>query len=99
MDGFSINLAEDGVFLVVEPGCEVSIGEVATALRERRITDYNSQAVKMALEKKEGSPVLIADPQKEEDREADFRIKISEDGLKCELWLIPPSGNAAMPTM
>jgi len=99
VDGFTINITEDGVFLVVNPDCEASIGELISALKERGITDYNGKAVKAALENKQGNPVRVADPQKEEDREADFRIKISEDGLKCEMWLIPPSGNAVMPTL
>jgi uncharacterized protein (DUF342 family) len=94
-----IDMAEDGVFLTVAPDCQASAGSVISALKERGVTDYYGDAVKAALENRQGTPVRVAEPCKEEDKEADFRIKISEDGLSCELWLIPPSGSAAMPTV
>jgi uncharacterized protein (DUF342 family) len=97
--GFELNMTGDGVFLTVSPDCASSIGKIVSALKERGVTDYDGDAVKHALENKQGTPVKVAAPHKEEDREADFRIKISEDALSCELWLIPPSGGAAMPTV
>jgi uncharacterized protein (DUF342 family) len=97
--GFDINLAEDGVFLVVTPDCSASTGNVISALKEKGVTDYDGGAIKSALENKLGTPVRVASPHKEEAKDADFRIKISEDALTCEIWLIPPSGGGAMPTL
>ncbi|MDR3164124.1 MAG: FapA family protein [Synergistaceae bacterium] len=97
--GFELNVTEEGIFLEVAPDCTDSIGKVIGTLRERGIMDYDGDAVRQALENKQGIPVRIAAPRKEEEREADFRIKVSEDALTCELWLIPPSGGAAMPTV
>ncbi|MDR0764582.1 MAG: FapA family protein [Synergistaceae bacterium] len=105
--GFELNITEEGVFLVVAPDCTASIGEIISALKERGVTNYDGNEVKNAFDNKQGAPVRVADPRedKEEDkdggegREADFRIKISEDALTCELWLIPPSGDKAMPTL
>jgi len=97
--GFELDLAENGVFLTVNPDSTASMGNVTSALKEKGITDYNGGAIKSAIENKQGTPVQIAAPHKEEDKEADFRIKISEDGLTCELWLILPSGSAPMPTV
>ena len=96
--GFELNMTGEGVFLVVAPDCTSSIGKVVSALKERGVTDYDGGAVKRALENKQGTPIRVAAPHKEEEREADFRIKISEDALTCEMWLIPPSGGRAMPT-
>jgi uncharacterized protein (DUF342 family) len=96
--GFELNMTGDGVFLVVAPDCTASAGKVVSALKERGVTDYDGGAVKLALENKQGAPVRVAAPHKEEKREADFRIKISEDALTCEIWLIPPSEGGAMPT-
>jgi uncharacterized protein (DUF342 family) len=97
--GFELNMTGEGVFLVVAPDCTDSAGNVVSALRERGITDYDGSAVNSALENKQGTPVRVAAPHAEEEREADFRIKISEDALTCELWLIPPSGGKEMPTV
>ena len=97
--GFELNMTGDGVFLVVAPDCTASAGKVVSALKERGVTDYDGGAVKAALENKQGTPVRVAAPHTEEERDADFRIKISEDALTCELWLIPPSSSAAMPTV
>ncbi|MDR3278984.1 MAG: FapA family protein [Synergistaceae bacterium] len=97
--GFEINLTEQGVYLVVHPDSTASVGNVISALKEKGITDYNGGVIKAAIENKQGTQVQIAAPHTEEAREADFRIKLSEDGLTCEMWLIPPSGGAAMPTI
>ena len=97
--GFELNMTGEGVFLVVAPDCTASTGNVVSALKERGVTDYDGGAVKSALENKQGTPVRVAAPHEEEGREADFRIKISEDALTCEIWLIPPSGGKAMPTV
>jgi uncharacterized protein (DUF342 family) len=97
--GFEINHTEDGVFLVVNPDSSDSVGSVVSALKESGITDYNGGVIKKALEDKLGTPVRIASPHKAETKDADFRIKISEDALTCELWLIPPTGGGAMPTV
>jgi uncharacterized protein (DUF342 family) len=95
--GFDIELAEDGVFLVVAPDCTASIGNVISNLKAKGVTDYDGGAIKAALENKLGTPVRVSSPHKEEAKDADFRIKISEDGLTCEMWLIPPTGGGAMP--
>ncbi|MDR1966668.1 MAG: FapA family protein [Synergistaceae bacterium] len=98
--GFEINLSEEGVFLVVNPDCSASAGNVTSALKEKGVSDYDGNAVKTALENKLGTPVRVAAAKPPEElREADFRIKISEDALTCEMWLIPPSGAAPMPTV
>jgi uncharacterized protein (DUF342 family) len=100
--GFEINLTEDGFFLVVPPGSTASTGDVVSALRERGVSDYDGSAIKQALDDKTGSPVQIAanaNGEAKESKEADFRLKMSEDGLTCEMWVIPPSGDAPMPTV
>lgn len=103
-----IDLKADGVFLVIEPDSTVSVSDVAAELAARGIIKYNGIAVKAAVEAKTGRPTKIADPietkapQEEvatDSREADFRIRISEDALMCELWYIPETGNAPHPTM
>ncbi|MDR1509332.1 MAG: FapA family protein [Synergistaceae bacterium] len=97
--GFDINFAEDGVFLVVTPDCSASTVNVISALKEKGVTDYDGGAIKSALENKLGAPVRVASHHKEEAKDADFRMKISEDGLTCEMWLIPPSSGGAKPTL
>ncbi|MDR1472271.1 MAG: FapA family protein [Synergistaceae bacterium] len=98
-NSFDIDLTEEGLFLTVPPGSTASTGDVISALKERGVSDYDGGVIKKALDDKIGSPVQIASKVKEEAREADFRLKVSEDGLTCEMWMIPPSGGAAMPTV
>jgi uncharacterized protein (DUF342 family) len=96
---FEINLLEDGVFLVVFPDSSDSLTDVVSAISEKGVKQYNGVLVKSAVEAKTGLPVKIADPQAEEPIEADFRLRVSDDGLTCEMWYIPESGGAAPPTM
>jgi uncharacterized protein (DUF342 family) len=97
--GFEINLESSGVFLVVNPDSSASMGDVVSALKDRGVSDYDGGVIKGALDEKRGNPVRIAGPHIEESRDADFRIKISDDALTCELWLIPAVGKGAPPTV
>ena len=96
---FEINLLEEGVFLVVSPDSSDSLADVVSAIGEKGIKQYNGTVVKTALEEKTGLPVRIAEPHLEEAIEADFRLRVSDDGLTCEMWYIPESGGAAPPTL
>lgn len=99
---FEIELKSDGVFLQIAPDSPASLSDVASALVEKNVSKYNGTAVKQAVEAKTGLPVRIADPieiPKEEPVEADFRMRVSTDALKCEMWYIPESGGAPKPTL
>lgn len=96
---FTINFAEDGVFLTVSPDCSDSLADIVSLIGEKGISQYNGTAVKTALEEKTGLPVRIAEPHVEEAREADFRLRTSDDGLTCEMWYIPESGGALPPSL
>lgn len=99
---FEFDFKSDGVFLIVAPDSPATISDVSSALAARGIVKYNGTAVKGAVEAKTGRPVRIADPVeevKEEAVEADFRLRVSTDGLKCEMWYIPESGGAPHPTL
>lgn len=96
---FEITLKEEGVFLKVTPDCSESVSAIVSALKEKGILDYNGEAVNRALDEKTGEQVRVADSRVEEAKEADFRMKISEDALTCEMWFIPPAGSAAFPTI
>ncbi|MDR3331724.1 MAG: FapA family protein [Synergistaceae bacterium] len=95
--GFELNLTEEGVFLVIAPGESVSVSDVVSELKDKGITNYDGGAMSRALEEKLGTPVRVAEAL--ESREADFRLKISDDALKCEMWYIPEEGTAPHPTM
>lgn len=102
--GFEISLKEDGVYLQVSPACALSLSDVVGALKERGVTDYDGEVVRKALEEKLGQPLRIAAPHAAgsgdaDSKDADFRIRISDDALSCEVWLIPPQGAGAMPTL
>ena len=96
---FEINLLEEGVFLIVSPDSSDSLADVVSAVGEKGIKQYNGKAVKAALEEKTGLPVRIAEPHLVVAIEADFRLRVSDDGLKCEMWYIPESGGAAPPSL
>lgn len=95
--GFEITLKEDGVFLRVSSAKVGSLPEVAAALKELSVSDYNGEAVKKALDDQLDEPILIAPPI--EAKDADFRIRIAEDSLVCDVWLIPPIGAGTWPTL
>lgn len=97
--GFMLNLTEEGVFLIVPPDSTATVSDTISAIKERGIEEYEGQAVKAALEQRTGNPVRIAEPHKEEAKEADFRLRVSDDGLTCEMWYIPESGGALPPTV
>ena len=96
--GFEISLKEDGVYLRVSPAFDGSISGVVAALKEKGVSDYNGEIVKKALEDKLDEPLRVADPVVVDSKDADFRIRISEDSLTCEVWLIPPVGSGSWPT-
>lgn len=97
--GFEIQLKEDGVYLQVSPACTQSLSNVVAALKEKGITDYDGEVVNKALEEKLDEPLRIAGPHEIDSKDADFRIRIADDSLTCEVWLIPSSGAGAMPTL
>ena len=83
MDGFTLDMAEDGVFLTVAPDCQASAGNVISALKERGVVDYYGDAIKTALENRQGTPERVAEPCKAEDKEADSgHVKIITNGGK-----------------
>ena len=96
---FTVNLTEEGVFLMVPPDSTATLSDILSAIKEKGVEEYTGQAVKAAFEQKTGRSVRIAEPHKEEAREADFRLRVSEDGLSCEMWYIPESGGAPAPTV
>lgn len=97
--GFEISLKEDGVYLKISPACAGSLADVIAALKDRGITDYDGEAVKKALEEKLDKPLRIAAPHEDDSKNADFRIKIADDSLTCEVWIIPPVGSGSWPTL
>ncbi|MDR1482641.1 MAG: FapA family protein [Synergistaceae bacterium] len=100
--GFKLNLTEGGAFLTITPDASVSIVDVISELKEKGISDYDGEAVKRALQEKRGTPIRVSISEAQnatEAREADFRIKISEDALTCEMWYIPEEGSAPHPTI
>lgn len=100
---FEITSNSEGVFLVIAPDSPATLSDVAAAIAERGIAKYNGTAVKSSVEAKTGRPVKIAEPQeieeKDESTEADFRFRVSPDGLTCEMWYIPETGDAPHPTV
>lgn len=68
-------------------------------LKKKSIDDYDGVAVKAAFDQQTGTPTLIAPPHEEAEKEADFRLRVSEDGLTCEMWYIPEAGGASHPSL
>ena len=96
--GFDIRVTEKGVFLNVSPDCSASVADVVSAVRAKGVSDYDGGVLKKAIEEKLGHDIRIADTPPEESADAEFRMKISDDALTCEMWFIPPKGSAAPPT-
>lgn len=96
---FQLDLKPDGVFLAVAPDCANSLSDITALLAEKGIKQYNGTAVKACFEAKTGRPIKIAEPHIEKPTEADFRMRVSSDGLQCEMWYIPESGGAPPPTI
>ena len=98
--GFVISLTENGVFLKVLPDCSVSVADVVAAIKAKGVYGYDGEVLKKALDEKLGEEVRIADLPAEETETAgaELRMKVSEDALTCEMWLIPPKGAAPLPT-
>ena len=89
---FEIVLQADGLFLTVFPDCNASLSDVSAQLRERGLLEYNGDLITQALTESLGVPVRIGEPQQEITREAEFRVRIADDALSCELWVVPPIG-------
>lgn len=96
--GFEISLRKDGVYLRISPACPCSLSDVVGALKEKGITDYDGEIVRRGVEEKLGVSLRVAAPHTADSKDADFRIRVSDDSLTCEVWLIPPVGAGAMPT-
>ena len=91
-ENFEIVLQTDGLFLTVFPDCNASLSDVSAQLRERGLLDYNGDIINQALDERLGEPVRIGEPQQEITREAQFRVRVADNALACELWVVPPIG-------
>ena len=94
---FSIQVREDGVFLVVTPpdadGMPIEVGQVLDALAERKLTDYDRATVEDAVRQKNGNPVKIA--EKSSGRiKAEISVVVSRDRMEAFLQIDLPEGAA-----
>ncbi|MCX7828430.1 MAG: FapA family protein [Thermanaerothrix sp.] len=100
MEGFfRLKVTDEGMFLVVNPEGDVTLSDVVALLKERRIEDYDGQAVAKAVQERTGEPVKIADRKPELDRPAEVEIRISEDAMSCSIRVIPPLGPLPLPSV
>lgn len=94
-----LKVTDEGIYLVVDPDGDVTLSDVVSLLKDRRIEDYDGQAVSKAVQDRTGDPVKIADRRPELDRPAEVEIKISDDALSCSLRVLPPLGPLPLPSV
>ena len=98
---FSIQVRDDGVFLVVAPpdadGKPVEAGQVFDALAERKLTEYDRAAVEDVVRQKAGIPARIEEKNNGK-KKADISIVVSRDRMEAFLQVDLPEG-ASKPEM
>ncbi len=94
-DRFSVQTRDDGVFLVVvaaETGdLPLEVGSVLDALALAKIADYNRAAVDEAVRAMNGTPVKIAEAQKQRPV-ASINVLVSRDRMEAFLQIEIPDG-------
>ncbi len=92
---FSVQVLEEGVFLVVampsEGGPAIEMGQVLDYLAAQQIVEYNRLAVEEAVRSHSSSPVKIADSQKAKP-EAQISVIVARDRMEAFLQIDLPNG-------
>jgi len=92
---FSIQVREDGVFLIVMPPAEgealVEVGQILDELAVQKIDDFNRMALEDAINARNGTPVKIAEIQKEKP-DAEISVMVSRDRMEAFLQIELPGG-------
>ena len=92
---FSIEIREEGVFLVVEAPASgatpVQVGQIVDALNAQKVEDYNRAAVEAAVRSMSGEPVKIAESQKSRPQ-AEISVLVSRDRMEAFLQIDLPEG-------
>jgi len=92
---FSIQVREDGVFLIVTAPAEgealVEVGQILDELAVQKIDDFNRMAVEDAIKARTGIPVKIAEMQKKKP-DAEISVMVSRDRMEAFLQIELPEG-------
>lgn len=96
-DGFFyLSFEEDGVYLIVYPpegtGRKVTVNEVLKKLEQKKVMDFDKEAVELAVAKANQVPQKIAEPQEEVKIDASVNIGVSPDKMKATMIIFPPDG-------
>ena len=94
-DMFSIQVSEDGVFLVVKAptgdATPVQVGQIVDALNTEKVEDFNRAAVEAAVRSMSGEPVKVAESQKSRPQ-AEISVLVSRDRMEAFLQIDLPEG-------
>ena len=92
---FSVQVREEGVFLVVTAPSDgapaIEMGQVLDYLAAQQIVEYNRLAVEEAVRAHSSSPVKIADSQKAKP-EAQISVIVARDRMEAFLQIDLPNG-------
>jgi uncharacterized protein (DUF342 family) len=102
-DGFfQLLFQNDGVFLTVNPpvgkGRRVEAREAIDRLAHKRVKNFNRELVELTVQKANGAPVKIAEPQEELKIDAAVTVMLSPDRMKGYVTFTPPD-NGRMLTL
>ncbi len=94
-DGFyEILFQSDGVFLCVYPpeanGKRLETKDVIERLNNKKIKNFDSDIVDLAVKRAEKTPVRIAGPQEEIKIDASVNVMVSPDKMKAYISFNPP---------
>lgn len=103
MNGYSLDFEKDGVYLTVftppDFSARVSEDEVLSAIRRKKIRNYNASKISYSVKMSDANPVKIAETQKQEDTDASVEAIVSQDKMAAYIILTPPEGNGSPPSL
>lgn len=98
-DKFQLEFREDGVYLSALEGADYSTPSVVGFLKAKGVENYNGDAVMTFLSERNGNPAKVAERDPEQEKDASFEVKISQDALTAELRIEPPFADKPWPAV
>lgn len=87
---------EEGVFVQITPpengGEEVTLVEIEELLEKNEIKDIDYEKLSQILAEEVYEPTKVAPRKEELDRDAEIKVKISDDEMEAHLSIKPPLG-------
>ncbi|MDD3917977.1 MAG: FapA family protein, partial [Synergistaceae bacterium] len=99
IDKFRMEVREDGIYLAAQEDAEFSVPSIVGFLKSKGVENFNAAAISSLAHERLTSPVKVAERDPALEKDAEFDVRVSSDGLLAELWIEPPFADKPWPTL